>query len=207
MSLDISTEKTLRSHNDLRKKAQNAINWAQIQNKVYYDRKHSSLFLKVDEWVLLRLHHDYIISDSKNMIKKISIQYIDSFKIIQRIKRLAYRLDISSDWKIHSIFSIAQLESTSDLAKDSYDRSRSTHSLSVIDTQNEYEIERLLNKKTVKRDHEYFTKYLVRWKKYESEFDRWYNMKNLVNAKKLIADYEKELKLSNNFDWSLLINY
>ncbi len=141
------------------------------------------------------------------MIKKISTQYIDSFKIIQRLERLIYHLNISSNWKIHFVFSIAQLESAFDLAKNSYSRSRLTHSFSVTDIQNEYEIERLLNKKIVKRDHEYFTKYLIRWKRYESEFDRWYNMKNLVNAKKLIADYEKELKLSNNFDWSLLISY
>jgi hypothetical protein len=208
MSLNISASgKSLLDLKQLRKKAQNAINWVQMQNKAHYDRKHSSLFLKIDEWALLRLHHEYFISSLKNMIKKISTQYIDSFKIIQRVEWLIYRLDISSNWKIHLVFSIAQLESASDLAKNFYSRSRSTHSSSVTDTQNEYEIKRLLNKRTVKRDHEYFTKYLVCWKRYESEFDRWYNIKNLVNAKKLIADYEKKLKLSNSFDWSLLISY
>jgi hypothetical protein len=136
------------------------------------------------------------------MIKKVFTQYIDLFKIIQRIERLTYRLDISFDWKIHSIFSIAQFESTSDLAKDSYDRSRSTHSSSVTDTQNEYEIERLLNKKIVRRKHEYFTEYLIRWKEYESEFDKWYNVKNLENAKKLVSDYEKKLERFKNTTWS-----
>jgi hypothetical protein len=33
----------------------------------------------------------------------------------------------------------------------------------MTNTQNEYEIERILNKRTVKRDQEYFTKYLIRW--------------------------------------------
>jgi hypothetical protein len=100
--LNISiTNKTL-NHNQLRKETQNAINWAQMINKIHYDRRHSSLLLKVNEWAMLRLHHEYFIFDSKNMIKKISTQYVESFKVVQIVKRLAYRLAISEDWKILS---------------------------------------------------------------------------------------------------------
>ncbi len=186
----------------MRKKAQDAINWAQISNKTHYDKKHASLFLKIDEWVLLRLHHEYFISSSKNMIKKVFTQYIDSFKIIQRIERLAYRLNILFNWKIHSIFSIAQLESAFDLAINFYERSRLMHSSSISDFKNEYEIERLLNKRTIKREQEYFTEYLMRWLSYDSEFDRWYNIKDLSNAKDLVSDYEKKLQRFNV--WSQL---
>jgi hypothetical protein len=197
LSLNISiTDKTL-NHNQLRKETQNALNWAQMINKIHYDRRHSSLFLKVNEWAMLRLHHEYFISDSKNMIKKISTQYVESFKVVQRIKRLAYRLAIFEDWKIHSVFSIAQLESAFDSAQNLYNRLRSTHSSSMIDSQN-YEIERLLNKRVVKRDQEYFTKYLIRWQNYELEYDRWYNVKDLQNAKNLISDYEKKLERFNS---------
>jgi hypothetical protein len=197
LSLNISvTDKTL-NHNQLRKETQNAINWAQIINKIHYDRRHSSLFLKVDKWAMLRLHHEYFIFDSENMIKKISTQYVESFKVVQRIERFAYRLAISEDWKIHSIFSVAKLESTSDSAQNLYNRLRSTHLSSVIDNQN-YEIERLLNKRVVKRDQEYFTKYLVRWQDYELKYDCWYNVKDLQNAKNLISDYEKKLERFNS---------
>ncbi len=197
LSLNILvTDKTL-NHNQLRKETQNAINWAQMINKIHYDRRHSSFFLKVNEWAMLRLHHEYFISDSKNMIKKISTQYVESFKVVQRIKRFAYRLAISEDWKIHSIFSIAQLESTSDSAQNFYNRLRSIHSSSVIDNQN-YEIEHFLNKRVVKREQEYFTKYLMRWQDYEFEYDRWYNVKDLQNAKNLISDYEKKVERFNS---------
>jgi hypothetical protein len=107
-----------------------------------------------------------------------------------------------TSWQIHSIFSVAQLESASDSAQNLYNRLKSIHSSSVTNTQNEYEIERILNKRTVKRDHEYFTKYLVRWLDYEFEFDRWYNVKNLENVKELITNYEK--KLLNNFNWLIM---
>lgn len=35
---------------------------------------------------------------------------MEPFQIIERVGRLAYRLEIPTDWKIHLIFSIAQLE-------------------------------------------------------------------------------------------------
>jgi hypothetical protein len=60
----------------------------------------------------------------------------------------------------------------------------------VTDSQDEYEIERLLNKRVVRREQEYFIEYLIRWREYESEFDRWYNIRDLENVKNLIADYE-----------------
>jgi hypothetical protein len=71
MFLNISaSNKSLLDLKQLRKKAQNAINWIQMQNKAHYYHKHSLLFLKVNEWILLRLHRDYIISDSKNCCDK-----------------------------------------------------------------------------------------------------------------------------------------
>jgi hypothetical protein len=161
--LDISSSnKIVDNHTQLRKKAQNVIDWAQMINKIHYDRRHSSLFLKVDEWALLRLHHDYFISESKNMTKKIFAQYVEFFKIIQRVDRLIYRLNILFDWEIHLVFFVAQLESVSDSAKNSFNRSKLIHSSSMIDSQDQYEIERLLNKRIVKRNQEYFIEYLVR---------------------------------------------
>jgi hypothetical protein len=198
LSLNISFTNKIFNHDHLRKEAKNVINWAQMQNKAHYNRRHTSLFLKIDKWILLRFHHEYFISRSKNMTKNIFTQYIESFKIIQRIERLIYRLNISSDWKIHFVFFVTQLKFASNSANDSYHRSRSTHSSSMTNTQNEYEIERILNKRTVKRDQEYFTKFLVRWQDYEFEYDRWYNVKNLQNAKNLISDYEKKLERFNS---------
>ncbi len=98
LSLNISfMNNTLDNHDMLRKKTENVINWAQMINKIHYDRRHSLLFVKIDEWALLRLHHGYFISTSKYMTKKIFTQYVESFKIIQRVDQLTYRLDISFD--------------------------------------------------------------------------------------------------------------
>jgi hypothetical protein len=200
LSLNISstTNRNIENHHILRKNAENVINWAQMINKTHYDRRHSSLFLKVEEWTMLRLHYEYFMSKFENMTKKIATQYVESFKITQRIERLIYRLNISSNWKIHSVFFVAQLKSTLNSADDSFNRSKSIHSSSITDSQDQYEIKRLLNKRTIRRETEYFIEYLVRWLDYDSEWDRWYNVKDLRNVKNLITNYEK--KLFNSFN-------
>jgi hypothetical protein len=131
------------------------------------------------------------------MTKKVFAQYVELFKVIQRVERLIYKLNISSDWKIHSVFIVIQLKSASDSIKNSFSRLKSIHSSSVIDSQ-EYEIKRLLNKRTIKRELDFFIEYLIRWQDYEFEYDRWYNVKNLNHVKELIAEYEK--KLFNSFN-------
>ena len=201
MSLDLLKNDTVSDTFIIRMKIKDAIDWANISYKRYYDRRHASLFLKIEEWVLLKLHHEYSLSLELSMTKKVTQRYVRSFKVIKRIERLVYQLNISVDWKIHSVFFVAQLESSSTSIDDSFSRPRSEHSLSVNDVQKDtnisrsYEVERILNKRTIRRDRGQFTEYLIRWVEYESEFDRWYNVKNLDNAQELINDYEKELEL------------
>ena len=48
------------------------IAFAQMTNKHYYDRKHQSLFMKVDEYALIRLHRDYDISFTEILDSKLS---------------------------------------------------------------------------------------------------------------------------------------
>ena len=72
------------------------IAFAQMTSKYYYDRKHQFLFMKTDDYVLIRLHHDYNISTIEVLDKKLSQQYVDSFKILEKIDNLTYRLKFSN---------------------------------------------------------------------------------------------------------------
>ena len=72
------------------------IAFAQMINKYYYDRKHQFLFMKIDDYALIRLHHDYNISTTEVLDKKLSQQYVDFFKIIEKIDNFAYKLKLSN---------------------------------------------------------------------------------------------------------------
>src|SRR5438034_11287874 len=90
--------------------------------KNQYDRHHISLLLNFRDLIILKLHHEYCISDVKN--KKLFIQQVDCFSIKQQISSLAYELKLSANMKIHSVMSIINLESVSseeDLYNQLYD--------------------------------------------------------------------------------------
>ena len=68
------------------------IAFAQMQIKFYYDRKHQSMYFDVENYALLRLHRDYNIFFAK--FKKLNQQYVNSFRVAEKIKQLTYHLKI-----------------------------------------------------------------------------------------------------------------
>src|SRR2546430_15550541 len=93
--------------------------------KNHYDRHYISLLLNSEDLIMLKLHHEYHISDVKN--KKLFIQQVDCFSIKQQISSLAYKLKLSANMKIHSVMSVINLELISS-EKDFYNQSYNNHS-------------------------------------------------------------------------------
>lgn len=75
--------------------------------KTHYDRKHQPLFMKKDKWAMLQLHKEYSISAVLEITKRLTQQYVGPFQIEDKIERLAYKLKIPLNWKIHPVFYIA----------------------------------------------------------------------------------------------------
>lgn len=73
---------------------------------------------------MLKLHKSYSILSSIRVTKKLTQQYIVSFRIIERVACLVYKLKVPSNQKIYPIFSIAQLKPAPSLAKDPFQHSR-----------------------------------------------------------------------------------
>ena len=53
-----------------------------------------------------------------------------------------------------------------------------------------FKVDRLFNKQTAKEGRGRTVEYLVCWTGYGPEWDRWYNIKDLDNATKLVRDYK-----------------
>ena len=209
--LDLLSDIPELKHSNNRIEAKDVISWANMKHKHHYDRRHTPLFLNENDWALIKLHNEYNIPSTLEITKKLTQQYVESFKILQRIDRLAYKLDIPDDWKIHSMFSVAQLEPSPSPQKDPFNRPRPTNPPPVFvegDTEKSksYEIDRLLNKRVIKRGRDQSIEYLIRWKDYGSEWDRWYNIKNLEDVDDLIKEYEQAVRptwTSNEGIWLL----
>lgn len=160
-----------------RSDAAEAISFALLNQKMAYDRRHQLLFMKVGEWAMLRLHKGYNIPSTGEVTKKLTQQYVGPFLILAKVGRLAYKLYIPGDWKIHPVFSIAQLEPAPPPALDPFSRPFPSHPPLVFveddtDVLKSFEVERLLNRRVVKKGKGRAVQYLVQWKGYGPEWDR-----------------------------------
>lgn len=107
------------------------------------------MFFQIDDLVNLRLYRGYQVSAITS--KKIGPQLIGSFKVLERIGRLAYRLELSFNMKIHDVISVAHLEPATDPAEDLYRRRRLPAPVVVVEGEEEYEVEKLLRKRSTRR--------------------------------------------------------
>ena len=135
--------------NMLRKKTFDAISFAQTMQKIRYDSKHKELILKKKNKMFLKLHKEYTQSDLKN--RKFDKQRINSISVFVKIKKLAYKLNISNIWKIHFVVSIIHLKFASE--KKNFYKKKSVESESVETERNDeadiYEMKRIVAKRIV----------------------------------------------------------
>ncbi len=174
--------------------AKDAIAFATMRMKAYYDEKHQPQFFSVGDMVNLRLHRGYTLPSLVGQNKKLSQQFVGPLRVRERIGRLAYRLDLPDTWKIHDVVSIAHLEPASTEGNDPYHRPRPTHPDAVIttpDAEPEWELEQLLRRRTYRKGRGYATEYLARWLGYGPEYDSWVNVKDLGNARELVDEFNR----------------
>lgn len=83
--------------------------------------------------------------------KKLTQQYIKPFHILEKIGRLAYKLDVPSDWRVYPVFFVTQLKPVLPLAKGLIAKPFPSNLplIFIKDDTNKlksFEIEKLLNK-------------------------------------------------------------
>ena len=113
------------------------------------------MFFRVNDFVNLRLHREYSVFVIK--LKKIKQQLINSFKIIKRINRLTYELELSINMKIHNVIFVTHLKFIINSRDDFYQRRRVLTSSFVIDDAEEFEIKRMLVKRRIRKKTEWST--------------------------------------------------
>ena len=188
--------------------ASDAIAFANVKMKIYYDFRHKSLLLKSEKKIYLRFNKDYKLFDHH---KKLSQQRCEFFLIKRRVDRLTYELKLSFTWNIHSVISIAQLKSTSS-TQDLYNKSRSHHSNAMKiekNTEHEkfYEMKQIFVKRIRKYDRIAVTQYRIKWLEYEPEFNEWKSLFSLDNCLDLIEKFEQKHRNAQSSQWYTQLLY
>ncbi|KAI1000757.1 hypothetical protein K3495_g7440 [Podosphaera aphanis] len=168
-----------------------AIKLAAMYMKKNYDKKHTPMFFEVGQYVMLRLHRGYKVPGLENRNTKIEQQFAGPFKVLRKIGRLAYRLELPTSTKsIHPVINVAYLEPAKDPATDPFRGPFSQHIVHGLVP------EILLNKRCLnRRGSGKMTQYLVRYIGRGTDSDAWILDKNL--PPELVHRYEESLHSEN----------
>jgi len=94
----------------MRADAEHSIAWAAMKMKAQYDRKHRPIHFEPGDQVYLKLGDGYQSQANRVLPTVLAQKYAGRFTILERIGRLAYRLDFPEGSKVHPVVSIAHLE-------------------------------------------------------------------------------------------------
>ena len=117
------------------------------------------------------------------LFKKLDDKMLNSFKITNSVD-FFYKLKLSDTMRIHDVFHSELLRS---VVNDSLSDQKNELSRSiVINDENEWEIDDILNSRQYRRR----LQYRVKWKSYDNDLN-WYNADDdeFINAQEMIDDF------------------
>ena len=117
--------------------------------------------------VKLRLYKGYKVPGV--LSHKIGPQFIGPFQVVERIGKLAYRLELPGNIRIHDVITVAILEPTTDPKEDPYKRRPPPPPAVVVDGEQEHIIDKIVRKRRIRRGRGWSTQYLIRWQGYGPE--------------------------------------
>ncbi|KZZ87858.1 Chromo domain-like protein [Ascosphaera apis ARSEF 7405] len=115
--------------------------------------------------------------------------------VVRQVTPLAFELDLPATMKVHPVVSVAHL----DPVQDDYDPfGRDPAPVLPVKmedgTDDSWEIETLLDRRDVIRRGRTSREYLVRWKGFGPEEDRWYSVEDLQQAQELMKEFDENLE-------------
>jgi hypothetical protein len=167
---------------------------AQERQKKYADRHRRSLTFGIGDRVLLSTEN---LRERMNGAPKLLERFIGPYAVKRVISSTAYELDLPKSMRLHPVFHVHLLQPYIDSKAAFPDRvpyhARPAPAVQNDETEPEWEIEAVLNKRT--RGRKIY--YLVSWKGYPMEEASWEPEDHLANAKQIIAEFEEREQQRN----------
>lgn len=146
-------------------------------------REKSATATEADEGAVTPKKRSKGVSKSPAPKKTSDISTIFNRKIINNVLHYEVKFVGNNGKKELPIFEIEDLD-----AIVSWEREHFAEGVTHIDEEQEYAVEKILDKRGVGKN----TKYRVKWMGYKSSENTWEKAENLTGAKKMIDEYEKK---------------
>ena len=159
----------------------------------YANQKRTEIDFKVGEQVLLSSQHLTPDNQANRQSKKLQPLFLGPFKILEKIGKVAYKLQLPDTMRLHPVFHVSRLRPYHDPSSFTQERKAPPPPPPIkIEDVVEYEVEKILDKR-IKRNR---IEYLVQWKGYPPEDNSWEPIRNLSNSPATIQDYETQVSSS-----------
>lgn len=165
---------------------------AQQRQAHYYNEHRRHRILTVGEQVLLSTHN--LRSDRPTA--KLSAKYIGPFTIKRVVNNGAYELELPPHLPIHPVVNISKLKPYHDEPDRFPTRQQRNRRPppELVNNEPEWEVEKMLDKRTRRYGQREVVEYLIRWRGYPEYDQTWEAAANLRNAPQAIKDYEQDKK-------------
>ena len=186
VSSDSSIQEFLQQTQATLQHASDTLHQDQEKQCLYADRKRRDVHFQTGDLVLLSTEH--ILPKNLPLTKrKLQPNFIGSFKILETIGNLNYRLDLPPSYRIHNVFHVSQIKAYIDPTSDDFRRPvLSPKPLFKHKGEDYYAVDRILShRRYYKKDQ-----YLVSWQGYDSSYNSWEPSENL--SPDLINDFVRE---------------
>jgi hypothetical protein len=149
--------------------------------KLFAEEKRTEVELAVGQKVLLSTINFKLVHPGT---RKLLPKWVGPFRVIERIGKVAYKVELPPNLKMHNVFHVQLLKKYRDNGKV-----QPPPPPIEIDDSLEYEVERVLGHREVKRGTKQIRKeFLVKWLGYEHEHNTWEPEKHLTHCEDLLAD-------------------
>jgi len=168
----------------------NLLKAQQRQSRYANERRREEVF-EVGEEVMLSTQNFVQESMKLRPSRKLTERFIGPFKINKMVSPVAAHLQLPESMKIHPVFHISLLKRFNKRPEHLNQPEDSPPPPIFIQDHEEYEVEKILDKKETRRGRGLAVRYLVQWKGYPLSDATWEPLSNLGNAKEAIEDYER----------------
>ena len=180
-----AADEFIRKWNNKIAMAKDALLEAQRRQTEYANQHRRRLEFNIGDKVLLSTKNIETSVDRRRPTKKLTPRYIGLFKIVEKTSPLVYKLDLPDMMKTHPVFHVSLLKEYNEDTVD-FERPEPPSPIIDIDTNDEFEVEDILDKRTIRRK----TEYLIKWKGYPLHDATWEPIDHLGNAKDAIQHFE-----------------